>query len=73
MNLKYMRTLKRQISLNAMKSSFDQTGYVDWHFNPRLSESQQNEDHEGDTAALGLISGGAQARDQGILGGELML
>lgn len=50
MNLKYMRTLKRQISLNAMKSSFDQTGYVDWHFNPRLSESQQNEDHEGDTA-----------------------
>ena len=50
MNLKYMRTLKRQISLNAIKSSFDQTGYVDWHFNPRLSESQQNEDHEGDTA-----------------------
>lgn len=50
MNLKYMRTFKRQTSLNAIKFSFDQTGYVDWHFNPRLNQSQQNEDHEGDIA-----------------------
>ena len=45
-----MRTFKRQTSLNAIKFSFDQTGYVDWHFNPRLNQSQQNEDHEGDIA-----------------------
>ncbi|WP_258292231.1 ATP-dependent Clp protease adaptor ClpS, partial [Escherichia marmotae] len=30
-----------------MKASFQQSGYVDWHFNPRLSDSQ-NEDHDGE-------------------------
>lgn len=35
-----MRTYKRQISLNEVKASFYQTGYVDWHINPRLGDSQ---------------------------------
>ncbi len=50
MKLKYMRTLKRKTSLNEVKLSFQQTGYIDWHFNPRLSDSQQNEDADGDVA-----------------------
>ena len=29
-----------------MKNAFHQSGYVDWHLNPRLSDSQ--EDHEGE-------------------------
>lgn len=32
-----------------MKASFYQSGYVDWHINPRLSDSQSNEP-EGDIA-----------------------
>lgn len=50
MNLKYMRTHKRKTNLNEIKLSFQQTGYVDWHFNPRLSDSQQNEEMDGDVA-----------------------
>ena len=38
-----MRTNKRQISLKDVKASFYQSGYVDWHINPRLSDSQSNE------------------------------
>lgn len=42
------------MSLNEIKSSFHQTGYVDWHFNPRLGDSQNNDvdpDHfDGDLA-----------------------
>ena len=44
-----MRTNKRQISLKDVKASFYQSGYVDWHVNPRLSDSQHNEP-EGDIA-----------------------
>ena len=44
-----MRTNKRQISLKDEKASFYQSGYVDWHINPRLSDSQSNEP-EGDIA-----------------------
>jgi ATP-dependent Clp protease adaptor protein ClpS len=44
-----MRINKRQISLNDVKASFQQSGYVDWHINPRLSDSQSNEP-EGDVA-----------------------
>ncbi|BBF78542.1 MAG TPA: ATP-dependent Clp protease adapter ClpS [Acinetobacter ursingii] len=44
-----MRTNKRQISLKDVKASFYQSGYVDWHINPRLSDSQSNEP-EGDIA-----------------------
>jgi ATP-dependent Clp protease adaptor protein ClpS len=44
-----MRINKRQISLNDVKASFHQSGYVDWHINPRLSDSQSNEP-EGDVA-----------------------
>jgi ATP-dependent Clp protease adaptor protein ClpS len=40
---------KRQISLKDVKASFHQSGYVDWHINPRLSDSQSNEP-EGDIA-----------------------
>ncbi|MFY0109236.1 ATP-dependent Clp protease adaptor ClpS, partial [Acinetobacter baumannii] len=42
-----MRTNKRQTNLKDIKASFQQSGYVDWHFNPRLSDSQ-NEDHDGE-------------------------
>ncbi|ENX48736.1 ATP-dependent Clp protease adapter ClpS [Acinetobacter ursingii] len=44
-----MRTNKRQISLKDVKASFYQSGYVDWHINPCLSDSQSNEP-EGDIA-----------------------
>ncbi|NHB57369.1 ATP-dependent Clp protease adapter ClpS [Acinetobacter shaoyimingii] len=44
-----MRRYKRQMCLNEIKSSFQQSGYVDWHVNPRLSDSQ-NEDADGDIA-----------------------
>lgn len=44
-----MRTYKRQISLSEVKASFYQTGYVDWHINPRLGDSQSDEP-EGDIA-----------------------
>ena len=44
-----MRTSKRQMSLKEVKASFYQSGYVDWHVNPRLSDSQNNEP-EGDVA-----------------------
>ena len=44
-----MRTNKRKIALNEVKTSFCQSGLVDWHLNPRLSDSQ-NADVEGDLA-----------------------
>lgn len=44
-----MRTNKRKIALNEVKTSFCQSGLVDWHLNPRLSDSQ-NADAEGDLA-----------------------
>ncbi len=44
-----MRTPKRQISLSEIKASFNQTGYVDWHFNPSLHDSQ-HQDADGDVA-----------------------
>ncbi|OTG93279.1 ATP-dependent Clp protease adapter ClpS [Acinetobacter sp. ANC 3832] len=44
-----MRSIKRQMSLNEVKSSFHQTGYVDWHLSPRLGDTPQ-EDTEGDVS-----------------------
>ena len=41
-----MRRYKRQMNLSEVKNSFHQSGYVDWHLNPRLGDSQ--EDHEGE-------------------------
>ena len=41
--MKHMRTQKRQINLNEIKISFAKTGYVDWHFSPRLGESPNDE------------------------------
>ncbi len=38
-----MRATKRKITLNEVKASFCQTGLVDWHLNPRLSDSQNDE------------------------------
>ena len=43
MNLKNMRTNKRHISLDEIKASFNQSGYVDWHLNPRLGDAQDQE------------------------------
>ena len=40
-----MRRYRRQMNLSEVKNSFHQSGYVDWHLNPRLGDSQ--EDHEG--------------------------
>lgn len=42
-----MRTSKRPMSLRDLKSSFQQSGYTDWHINPRLSDSPK-EDHDGE-------------------------
>ena len=41
-----MRRYKRQMNLSEVKNAFHQSGYVDWHLNPRLSASQ--EDHDGE-------------------------
>ena len=43
-----MRTLKRQICLNEIKSSFDQSGLVDWHLNIGMNMADDQE-QEGDT------------------------
>lgn len=40
---------KRQHCLNDIKNSFQQTGYVDWHIHPRLSD-ETHEDEQGDLA-----------------------
>ncbi|MDK1683163.1 ATP-dependent Clp protease adapter ClpS [Acinetobacter terrestris] len=44
-----MRMNKRQNCLNTIKSSFHQSGYVDWHISPRLSNDSQDES-EGEVA-----------------------
>lgn len=40
-----MRTLRRQTCLNEVKNAFHQSGYVDWHLSPRMSDVPQDEDH----------------------------
>ncbi|AMW79000.1 ATP-dependent Clp protease adaptor ClpS [Acinetobacter sp. TGL-Y2] len=48
-----MRSNKRQACLKDIKLSFDQSGYIDWHFNPRLGDSHNGDadhDQEGDIA-----------------------
>ncbi|MEG2921772.1 MAG: ATP-dependent Clp protease adapter ClpS, partial [Acinetobacter sp.] len=44
-----MRMNKRQNCLNDIKNSFHQSGYVDWHISPRLS-NETHEEAEGDIA-----------------------
>ncbi|AXY56592.1 ATP-dependent Clp protease adapter ClpS [Acinetobacter chinensis] len=39
-----MRTLRRQTCLNEVKNAFHQSGYVDWHLSPRMSDVPQDED-----------------------------
>ncbi|AOA59959.1 ATP-dependent Clp protease adapter ClpS [Acinetobacter larvae] len=36
-----MRSYKGQVSLGQMKDSFQQSGLVDWHFNPRLQDGDE--------------------------------
>ncbi len=45
-----MRTNKRQMSLNEVKSSFRDSGYVDWHLNIRASQSEYPHHEQGDVA-----------------------
>ena len=42
-----MQRFKRPMNLTAVKNSFHQSGYVDWHLNPRMSDLP-HEDHEGE-------------------------
>ncbi|MDR0235887.1 ATP-dependent Clp protease adapter ClpS [Acinetobacter sp.] len=45
-----MRTNKRQMSLNEVKSSFRDSGYVDWHINIRVSNTEDPHHEQGDVA-----------------------
>ncbi|WP_445115999.1 ATP-dependent Clp protease adapter ClpS [Acinetobacter sp. WZC-1] len=42
-----MRSNKRQLKLNEIKSSFQETGYIDWHLSPRAGSSDPQEETEG--------------------------
>ena len=42
---------KRQNCLNDIKNSFHQSGYVDWHISPRLS-NETHEEAEGDIVTV---------------------
>ena len=43
-----MRTQKRSICLNEIKTTFHQSGYVDWHLTPRLSVDDAGHEDDGD-------------------------
>lgn len=43
----FIRNAKKKSLLNELKATFHQTGYVDWHINPRLSTAD-DEHPEGD-------------------------
>ena len=45
-----MRTKKRQMSLNEVKSSFNDSGYVDWHLSTRVNNSEDSDHDQGDVA-----------------------
>ncbi|MFW2076724.1 ATP-dependent Clp protease adapter ClpS [Acinetobacter sp. ULE_I010] len=45
-----MRSKKRQMSLNEVKSSFYDSGYIDWHLNPRMSDAENPDHEQGDVA-----------------------
>ncbi len=45
-----MRTQKRSICLNEIKTTFHQSGYVDWHLTPRLSVDDAGHEDDGDIA-----------------------
>ena len=47
-----MRTNKRQISLSSIKDSFHQSGLVDWHLSPRLSNDDSHEEGDSDAAVM---------------------
>ena len=50
MYLNNMRSKKRQMSLNEVKSSFYDSGYIDWHLNPRMSDAENPDHEQGDVA-----------------------
>lgn len=50
MYLNIMRSMKRQISLNQVKSSFQESGYVDWHLNTRMSNTDDPDHGQEDVA-----------------------
>lgn len=41
---------KRSTCLNEIKQSFHESGYVDWHISPRLSNDEPHEEENGDVA-----------------------
>ena len=45
-----MRTQKRSICLNEIKTTFHQSGYVDWHLTPRFSVDDAGHEDDGDIA-----------------------
>ncbi|OFE42613.1 ATP-dependent Clp protease adapter ClpS [Acinetobacter towneri] len=45
-----MRTQKRSICLNEIKTTFHQSGYVDWHVSPRLNVDDAGHEDDGDIA-----------------------
>jgi len=45
-----MRTQKRSICLNEIKTTFHQSGYVDWYLTPRLSVDDAGHEDDGDIA-----------------------
>ena len=45
-----MRTNKRQMSLNEVKSSFRDSGYEDWHLRIRVNNSEDSEHDDGGVA-----------------------
>ena len=45
-----MRTQKRSICLNEIKTTFHQSGYVDWHLTSRLSVDDAGHEDDGDIA-----------------------
>ena len=50
MYLNNMRSKTRQMSLNEVKSSFYDSGYIDWHLNPRMSDAENPDHEQGDVA-----------------------
>lgn len=41
-----MRTYKRHLCLNAIKNTFQQSGFVDWHLEPRLTDVSHEDDSD---------------------------
>ena len=53
MKLDMTANMKRKICLNDVKMTFQQSGYVDWHFNPSLHD-QSDEHPDSDLAGISV-------------------